>query len=121
RLHGAPRHRARRPAPTRRPRCGAPQLPRPGRPADRARHRRGGPPPGRSPGVEAALGTVLLVAGYTGSKEDFAPLLAPLAEAGHRVVAIDQRGQYESPGPDDPAAYSVAELAADVVAVARVL
>jgi pimeloyl-ACP methyl ester carboxylesterase len=38
-----------------------------------------------------------------------------------RAVAIDQRGQYESPGPDDPAAYSVDELAADVLAVARVL
>jgi pimeloyl-ACP methyl ester carboxylesterase len=72
-------------------------------------------------GGEAVRGTVLLVAGYTGSKEDFAPLLAPLDEAGYRVVAIDQRGQFESPGPDDPAAYSVAELAADVVAVARTL
>lgn len=70
------------------------------------------------PGSE---GTVLMVAGYTGSKEDFAPLLAPLAHTGYRVVAIDQRGQYESPGPDDPARYSVAELAEDVVAVARVL
>jgi pimeloyl-ACP methyl ester carboxylesterase len=63
--------------------------------------------------------TVLLVAGFTGSKEDFAPLLSPLADAGLRVVAIDQRGQYESPGPDDPADYTVAELAADVVAVGR--
>ncbi len=70
------------------------------------------------PGTE---GTVLMVAGYTGSKEDFAPLLAPLSAAGYRVVAMDQRGQYESPGPDDPARYSVAELAEDVVAVARVL
>ena len=59
-----------------------------------------------------------MVAGYTGSKEDFAPLFAPLADAGYRVVAIDQRGQYESPGPDDPAAYSVAELGADVLDVA---
>ena len=32
---------------------------------------------------------------------------------------VDQRGQYESPGPDDPAAYTVAELAGDVLAVAR--
>jgi pimeloyl-ACP methyl ester carboxylesterase len=72
-------------------------------------------------GGEAVRGTVLMVAGYTGSKEDFAPLLAPLAEAGYRVVAVDQRGQYESPGPDDPTAYSVAELGADVIAVARVL
>jgi pimeloyl-ACP methyl ester carboxylesterase len=62
-----------------------------------------------------------MVAGYTGSKEDFAPLLAPLSASGYRVVAIDQRGQYESPGPDDPSRYSVAELAEDVVAVARVL
>src|SRR4051794_29382943 len=67
----------------------------------------------------ATGGTVLLVAGYTGSKEDFAPLLSPLADAGLRAAAIDQRGQFESPGPDDPTQYSVAELAADVVAVAR--
>ncbi len=65
--------------------------------------------------------TVLMLPGYTGSKEDFAPLLAPLAADGYRVVAIDLRGQYESPGPDDPAAYTVAELAADVVAVAHLL
>ena len=69
----------------------------------------------------AAGGTVLLVAGYTGSKEDFAPLLTPLADAGLRVVAIDQRGQFESAGPDDPARYTVAELASDVIAVARQL
>jgi pimeloyl-ACP methyl ester carboxylesterase len=66
-------------------------------------------------------GTVLMVAGYTGSKEDFAPLLAPLSASGYRVVVMDQRGQYESPGPDDPDRYSVAELAEDVVGVARVL
>ena len=66
-------------------------------------------------------GTVLLVAGYTGSKEDFAPLLRPLCSAGCRAVALDQRGQYESPGPDDPASYTVAELAVDVVAVGRAL
>ncbi|MGY1604249.1 alpha/beta fold hydrolase [Geodermatophilus sp. SYSU D00815] len=65
--------------------------------------------------------TVLLVAGYTGSKEDFAPLLRPLRTAGYRAVAIDQRGQFESPGPADPGAYTVAELAADVVRVAREL
>jgi pimeloyl-ACP methyl ester carboxylesterase len=66
-------------------------------------------------------GTVLLVAGFTGTKEDFAPLLRPLCTAGYRAVALDQRGQYESPGPDDPDAYTVAELAADVIAVGRVL
>lgn len=49
---------------------------------------------------------VLLLPGFTGSKEDFAPLLAPLAEAGFVATAIDLPGQYESPGPADPAAYA---------------
>lgn len=82
---------------------------------------RAGPLAALDTGGEAVRGTALLLAGYTGSKEDFAPLLAPLAEAGYRVVAMDQRGQYESPGPDDPAAYSVEELGRDVVVVARIL
>lgn len=69
----------------------------------------------------APRGSVLLVPGYTGSKEDFAPVLDPLAEAGWRVVAIDQRGQHASPGPDDPAAYTVPELAADLLRVAAEL
>jgi pimeloyl-ACP methyl ester carboxylesterase len=69
----------------------------------------------------SARATALLVPGYTGSKEDFAPLLDPLADAGYRVVAMDQPGQYESPGPDDPAAYTVAWLGSVVVGVAKEL
>jgi pimeloyl-ACP methyl ester carboxylesterase len=65
------------------------------------------------------LGTALLVPGYTGSKEDFIPLLGPLAAAGRRVVAIDLRGQYQTAGPDDPAAYDWPALAADITAVAK--
>ncbi|TDP93865.1 alpha/beta fold hydrolase [Labedaea rhizosphaerae] len=42
---------------------------------------------------------VLLVPGYTGSKEDFAPLLDPVAADGFEVVAIDLPGQNESVGP----------------------
>ena len=72
-------------------------------------------------GGAPALGTVLMVPGYTGSKEDFAPLLRPLAAAGYRVVALDQRGQHESSGPADPAEYSVEILGADVAAVAEAL
>jgi len=64
-------------------------------------------------------GTVLLVPGFSGSKEDFGPLLPELAAGGWRVVALDLRGQYASPGPDDPAAYTVEALAADVLAVAE--
>lgn len=61
---------------------------------------------------------VLLVPGFTGSKEDFGPLLAPLAEAGLWVSAIDLPGQYESAGPDDPAGYTPAALGGVVRAVA---
>ncbi|HEY6492308.1 MAG TPA: alpha/beta fold hydrolase, partial [Trebonia sp.] len=63
------------------------------------------------------LGTALLVPGYTGSKEDFIAVLGQLAAAGRRVVAIDQRGQYQTPGPDDPDAYELRELGADIAAL----
>jgi pimeloyl-ACP methyl ester carboxylesterase len=66
-----------------------------------------------------ATGTpVLLVPGYTGSKEDFAPLLEPLAAAGFAAIAIDLPGQYESPGPADPDAYTPELLARSVLEVA---
>ncbi|WP_375487776.1 alpha/beta fold hydrolase [uncultured Jatrophihabitans sp.] len=64
---------------------------------------------------------VLLLPGYTGSKEDFAPLLGPLGRAGMRAVAVDLPGQYQSPGPDDPAAYTPDRLAPTVLAVADLL
>lgn len=59
----------------------------------------------------------LLVPGFTGSKEDFIAVLQTLAGAGRRVVALDMRGQHETPGPDDPSAYSCAALGADINAV----
>lgn len=73
------------------------------------------------PDVGTPLGTVLLVPGWTGSKEDFTPLVAELAKYGWRTVAVDQRGQFETPGPADPAAYKLAELGADVVAMSVAL
>ncbi|WP_424184409.1 alpha/beta fold hydrolase [Actinokineospora sp. G85] len=54
----------------------------------------------------------LLVPGYTGSKEDFAPLLDPLAEAGFDVLAIDLPGQMDSQGPDDETSYLPEHLGA---------
>ena len=72
-------------------------------------------------GGDGARGTVLLVAGYTGSKEDFAPLLAPMAEAGlprrrHRPARAVRVAR-----PRRPGAYSIDVLADDVLAVARLL
>lgn len=73
----------------------------------------------RPPAGAGELGTALLVSGYTGSKEDFLSVLGPLAAAGRRVLAVDMRGQYQTPGPDDPAAYDPARLGADIAAVAQ--
>ncbi|AOP49919.1 alpha/beta fold hydrolase [Streptomyces lydicus] len=67
----------------------------------------------------APIGTAVLVPGFTGSKEDFIALLEPLAAAGFRAVAVDGRGQHESPGPREEQAYAQRELALDVLAQAR--
>ncbi len=64
---------------------------------------------------------VLLVAGFTGSKEDFLAILEPLHDAGLMVVAYDQVGQFESFGPSDSEAYTLSALADDIVNLARVL
>ncbi|MFJ7128106.1 alpha/beta fold hydrolase [Streptomyces sp. NPDC098101] len=66
-------------------------------------------------------GTVLLLPGYTGSKEDFLALLGPLTGAGYRAVAVDGRGQNDSPGPRGRAAYRRRALALDAVAQAAAL
>ncbi|MFF1957618.1 alpha/beta fold hydrolase [Streptomyces sp. NPDC058220] len=66
-------------------------------------------------------GTVLLLPGFTGSKEDFIALLEPFTEAGYRAVAVDGRGQFETEGPDTQEAYAQGELASDVLAQAEAI
>ena len=69
-------------------------------------------------GSRTPVGTVLLLPGYTGSKEDFVPLLDPLADNGFRVVAVDLPGQFESSGPAAESAYSplaLGEVCAGVI------
>lgn len=61
-------------------------------------------------------GHILLIPGFTGSKEDFTPLLAPLAAMGWRVTTYDQRGQFETRGTPD-GDYTLEGFAADAVAV----
>ncbi len=70
--------------------------------------RRASPVP--SPAIEGSdggttVGTVLLIPGYTGSKEDFIPLLDPLSRSGFRAIAVDLPGQFESAGPVEESAY----------------
>jgi pimeloyl-ACP methyl ester carboxylesterase len=77
--------------------------------------------PANEPADDEAGDDVLLLPGFTGSKEDFTPLLDPLADHGFRVTAIDLPGQYQSPGPPDPRGYTPDELASAVLAVAQTL
>ncbi|RFU41689.1 alpha/beta hydrolase [Actinomadura logoneensis] len=83
---------------------------------------------GRFAALEALPGSgvperwpALLVPGFTGSKEDFLSVLQTLASAGRRVLAVDMRGQYETPAGTGPESYTRAELGADVAALAAVL
>jgi len=74
----------------------------------------------RAEAVGERRGSVLLVPGWTGSKEDFTQVLPLVAALGYDVVTFDQRGQYESPGDVDDD-YSLEGLAADVLALADVV
>ncbi|GAB0107119.1 alpha/beta hydrolase [Nocardia sp. JMUB6875] len=62
-------------------------------------------------------GTVLLVPGFTGSKEDFEAVLPLLADSGYRAVAYDQRGQWQSEGPDEVSGYTMADFVGDLQGV----
>jgi pimeloyl-ACP methyl ester carboxylesterase len=59
-------------------------------------------------------GWVVLVPGFTGSKEDFIAVLPLLDERGFGALAYDQLGQHESDGSDDAADYDVGLLARDL-------
>lgn len=69
------------------------------------------------PAGTAYRGTALLVPGFTGSKEDFEEMLPLLADAGYRAVAYDQRGQWESEGPDEVSGYTLADFVGDLQSV----
>lgn len=68
--------------------------------------------------VDSPRAVVLLSHGFTGSKEDFWPLLPLLAERGYLPVAFDKRGQFESvsAGP-----FELTDFVGDTVALARLL
>jgi pimeloyl-ACP methyl ester carboxylesterase len=80
----------------------------------------------RAEGVPVPGGTgtpVLLLPGFTGSKEDFLALLDPLRVRGFTVVGMDHRGQYQTQGPEDAGddVYGLERLGAEALAVAALL
>lgn len=73
-------------------------------------------PPTAAEGWDAVA---VLVPGYTGSKEDFAPLVDPIADAGIGVLALDLPGQFESPPLPQEHEHRAARLGAVVGEVIR--
>jgi len=71
-----------------------------------------------APGT-AGENRALLVPGYTGSKEDYAPVLPFLGEAGWDVLAYSQRGQGGSAAPAGLGAYGMSDFVGDLIAVAE--
>lgn len=64
-------------------------------------------------------GTIVLVPGFTGAKEDFIAITPLLNEAGWVVLAYDQPGQFESRGPETTDAYALENLAAALNEIAK--
>ena len=62
---------------------------------------------------------VVLVHGFTGSKEDFSFIGPLIAERGFRVLTFDNRGQHESGHSKRSDAYSLPSLGRDVIALSN--
>ena len=67
----------------------------------------------------AGRSRALLVPGYTGSKEDYAPVLPFLGEAGWDTLAYSQRGQGGSAAPAGLGAYGMSDFVGDLVSIAE--
>ncbi|GAA4487862.1 alpha/beta hydrolase [Rhodococcus olei] len=65
-------------------------------------------------------GTVVMVPGFTGSREDFLPMAPFVTAAGYRLISYSQLGQYDSDGPEGRDAvgeYTIAKFALDLAEV----
>ncbi|AXB42725.1 alpha/beta fold hydrolase [Amycolatopsis albispora] len=69
------------------------------------------------PDGSATKGIAVLVPGFTGSKEDFVPMLRDLTAAGYDVLAYSQLGQWQSEGPDRAEDYTVEAFATNLLEV----
>jgi pimeloyl-ACP methyl ester carboxylesterase len=63
-------------------------------------------------------GKVLIVPGFTGSKEDFRTFVPVIAERGFEVLAYSQRGQADSVAPVGVENYALDDFARDAIEVA---
>ena len=68
---------------------------------------------------DSRIGDVLLVHGFTGSKEDFTEIAELMAQAGYRVLTFDNRGQYESSHTTRAHGYSMHSLGRDVIELSQ--
>lgn len=64
---------------------------------------------------EVVESDVVLIHGFTGSKEDFTDISLLFAQQGHRVLTFDNRGQHESGYSHRSDGYSMTSLAWDVI------
>lgn len=67
----------------------------------------------------ARIGDVVLVHGFTGSKEDFNLIGPLLADKGYRVLTFDNRGQHESAHSKREDGYEAGSLAQDVIELVK--
>ena len=63
---------------------------------------------------------ILLIHGFTGSKEDFSEVAPLIASSGFRVLTFDNRGQHESSYTKRSDGYSMASLGRDVVEISQI-
>lgn len=76
-----------------------------------------------SDGVELCVEThgdgpaVVFSCGYSTTRENFRPQVAPLIGAGYRVVLWDYRGHGDSGAPEDPSTYSFDQVLDDLLRV----
>ena len=62
---------------------------------------------------------VVLVHGFTGSKEDFFEVASLLADSGFRVLTFDNRGQHQSTHSNGTDGYSMPSLGKDVIEISQ--
>ena len=70
-------------------------------------------------GDESAQADVVLIHGFTGSKEDFKEVAGILCVAGFRVLTFDNRGQHESGHSSRADGYSMESLGRDLLELKR--